>query len=75
MKGDKVYLASLKKRYIHAKRKEKKVILDEFTKTTGYERKYAIKLSRGSYLHVQGPIKRPRGRKYTEQGAIILYIV
>ncbi len=40
MKGDKEYVASLN----HAKKKEKIVILDEFTKTTGYERKHAIKL-------------------------------
>jgi len=72
MKGDKVYLASLKKRYIHAKRKEKIVILDEFTKTTGYERKYAIKLLKGVYIHVTSPIKRARKRRYTEQDAVIL---
>ena len=72
MKETKEYLSFLKSRYKKAGRKEKAVILDEFTKTTGHERKYAIKLLRGWYTHVSAPIKRPRGRMYTEFDANIL---
>jgi hypothetical protein len=72
MKEPEVYLSSLKERYEKAGRKEKAIILDEFTKTTGHERKYAIKLLRGWYTHTTSPIKRPRARKYTELDAVIL---
>lgn len=72
MKESEVYLSSLKKRYEKAGKKEKAIILDEFTKTTGHERKYAIKLLRGWYIHTTSPIKRPRARTYTELDAVIL---
>ncbi len=72
MKESEVYLSSLKKRYEKAGKKEKAIILDEFTKTTGHERKYAIKLLKGWYTHTTSPIKRPRARKYTELDAVIL---
>lgn len=72
MKESEKYLSSLKKRYEKSKRKEKIIILDEFTKTTGHERKYAIKLLKGWYTHTTLPIKRPRGRKYSEVDAVIL---
>lgn len=36
------YTEAIHKRYKHASRSEKKVILDEFCATTGYHRKYAI---------------------------------
>lgn len=72
MKQTKEYLKSLKKRYRQAGRKEKTTILDEFTKTTGHERKYAIKLLTGGYTHTTNPIKRPRSKKYTEFDANIL---
>lgn len=62
----------MKKRYANAEKKEKMVILDEFTKTTGHERKYAIKLLRGWYTHTTSPIKRPRARIYTEIDTVIL---
>lgn len=72
MKQTKEYIISLKKRYKKAGRKEKTVILDEFTKTTRHERKYAIKLLTGRYTHTTQPIKRPRSKKYTEFDAHIL---
>lgn len=72
MKESEEYLSSLKKRYEKARRKEKAIILDEFTKTTGHERKYAIKLLKGWYTHTTLPIKRPRARTYTERDAVIL---
>ncbi len=72
MKTPEIYLSSLKERYRYAKKKEKAIILDEFTKTTGHERKYAIKLLRGWYTHTTSPIKRPRATTYTEFDARVL---
>lgn len=72
MKESEVYLSSLKKRYSQARKKEKAIILDEFTKTTGHERKYAIKLLKGWYTHTTAPIKRPRSKIYTKLDAVIL---
>ena len=48
---DRAYLEKLKKRYRTTGKREKKVILDEFTKTAGYTRKHAIHLLRGTYRH------------------------
>lgn len=71
-KESKQYLKLLKKRYQHARKPGKRTILDEFTKTTGHERKYAIKLLRGWYQHKQGKIYRPRRKIYGMIDAIIL---
>lgn len=68
----KQFLDQLKKRYQHASKPEKKIILDEFTKTTGHERKYAIKLLAGWYQYKQGKIHRPHKRIYSYVDAIIL---
>ena len=38
------YLTLLRARYAKANRQERSVILDEFIKTTGYHRKYAVGL-------------------------------
>lgn len=69
---DKIYLLQLQKRYKKARKSEKKIILDEFTKTTGYDRKHAGKLIRGKYKHKVGKILRPRRKTYTIIDAIIL---
>jgi len=69
---DKVYLLQLQERYKKARKPEKKIILDEFTKTTGYDRKHAGKLIRGKYKHKVGKISRPRRKTYTVVDAIIL---
>ena len=66
------YLAELKARYNESSKSEKILMLDEFTKTTGYTRKHAIHLLRGRYRHKAGIIKRPRGKTYTELDAVIL---
>lgn len=71
-KAPKEYLHQLRKRYCKAKKKEKQTILDELTKTAGYERKYAINLLRGNYKHSLGKIVRPRKKMYTYQDAVIL---
>jgi len=45
-------------RYKCAKRKEKSVILDEFCKNTGYERKYAIKKLRYAWMYPEKQKKK-----------------
>lgn len=74
MKGkyDKGYLVQLQKRYKQARKPERIIMLDEFTKTTGYERQYAGKLLRGKYQYALHPIKRPRRKTYTVVDAIVL---
>jgi hypothetical protein len=54
-KGRREYLRAIYDRYRRAGRKSKKVILDEFCASTGYQRKYAIRL-----LNRERPEKRPR---------------
>jgi hypothetical protein len=60
------YLNKLRERYLSAARKERGLILDEFTKTTGYTRKHAIALLRGKRQHRNPatPLRRPRARIY-----------
>lgn len=67
--SDDVYLRQLQARYVRASKKEKGVILDEFTKTTGYHRKHAIGVLRGSRRRVRGPIRRPRRALYGSEEA------
>lgn len=47
-RSKKEYTETIHKRYTHASRSEKKIILNEFCATTGYHRKYAIVLLKGS---------------------------
>lgn len=54
-KGRWEYLRAIYDRYRQAGRKSKKVILNEFCASTGYHRKYAIRL-----LNRERPEKRPR---------------
>ncbi len=68
----KEYLEQLRKRYDKAKKKDRIIILDELTKTAGYERKYAINLLRRKYKHTTGKVTRPRKRKYDIADAIVL---
>jgi len=70
-KQDRGYLRFLRKRYKIARKPEKIVILDEFTKTSGYDRKYAIKLLLGIYQHQKKIIHRPH-KIYTKEDADIL---
>ncbi len=56
------YTEAVHKRYKHAPRSEKKVILDEFCATTGYHRKYAIILLKG-FKRFRKPVRKKRGRK------------
>jgi hypothetical protein len=61
---DEKYLKLLKKRYYAANKKEKGVILNEFVKTTGFGRKYAIALLNGKRDYVKHVIRRPRSVVY-----------
>ena len=58
------YLKLLRVRYRAANKKAKGVILDEFVKTTGYGRKYAIALLNGKRDYVKHAIRRPRNTTY-----------
>ena len=71
-KPGRIYLRGLKERYHKARKPDKKIILDELTKTTGYNRKYAIVVLRGLYQYKRGRIFRPRRKTYTIVDAIIL---
>lgn len=65
------YLSQLRIRYNKARKPEKIIILDEFTKTTGYERQHAGKLLRGKYKHLLKKIYRPH-KVYTKGDGDIL---
>ena len=51
-------------RYREASRAQKKLILDEFIASTGYARKYAIRLLSHPVKGPETPIKRTRKRQY-----------
>ena len=66
-----LYVGHLKIRYIQSTRKEKKLILDEFCETSGYDRKYVIKLFKKSKKQNKASPEN-RGRKRTYDPALIL---
>ena len=66
---DEKYLARLRARYGKASKKERGAILDEYVKTTGYHRKYAIGVLRGKRKRAKGPIRRPRRALYGDEEA------
>jgi hypothetical protein len=66
---DEKYLACLRARYSKASKKERSTILDEYVKTTGYHRKYAIGVLRGKRKRAKGPIRRPRRAIYGDEEA------
>jgi hypothetical protein len=61
---DDKYLELLRKRYRGASKKEKGMMLNEFVKTTGYGRKYAIALLNGKRDYVKHTVRRPRSTVY-----------
>ena len=71
-KPGKEYVKQLTSRYKKAEKNEKRTILDEFIKTTGYHRKSAIRILSGNYSYTTKPIKRPRNRRYDLLDAIVL---
>jgi len=72
---DENYLARLRARYRKASKKERSAILDEYVKTTGCHRKYAIGVLRGKRRQAKGPIRRPRRTTYREEEAQVLLIL
>ena len=72
IKAKKQYVEQVRKRYFGASKREKQSILDEVTKTTGYGRKHAIAVLRGTYRYKQGKISHPRKRRYELLDAIVL---
>jgi hypothetical protein len=66
---DEKYIAQLKTRYSKASKKERSAILDEFVKTTGYHRKYAIRVLGGKQKRSKEPIRRPRRALYGDEEA------
>jgi hypothetical protein len=65
--SDDQYLASLKKRYAKATKKQRSQILDEYVQTTGCHRKHAVAVLSGKRQRVKGPIHRPRRALYTNE--------
>ncbi len=61
---DEKYLAKLRKRYGKASKKERSLMLDEFVKTTGYNRKYASAILSGKQKRAKGPVRRLRKVQY-----------
>ena len=61
---DDKYLNLLRYRYRRASKKEKTAILDEYVKTTGQNRKYAIGVLKGKRRTGKHPIRRPRRAIY-----------
>ncbi len=60
--------AEVQPRYLKASKAEKKTILDEFTATTGYHRKYAIRILKRGYPRCR---HKPKGRKTVYRGEVV----
>lgn len=71
-KPGKAYIKQLSFQYKKAQKNEKRNVLDEFIKTTGYHRKSAIRILCGNYIYTTKPIKRPRKRMYDVVDALVL---
>lgn len=72
---DDQYLKRLQSRYRKASKQERSAILDEFVKTIGYHRKYAIAVLNGRQKRVTGPIRRPRRKRYGAEEAAALEVL
>ena len=66
---DEKYLGRLQARYSKASKKERSAMLNEFVKTTNYNRKYAIDVLNGKRKRAEGPIRRPRRARYGTEEA------
>jgi len=73
--NDDQYLELLRSRYRRASKKEKTVILDEYVKTTGRNRKYAIGVLTGQRRTGQHPTRRPRGAIYGDEDMQVLLVL
>jgi len=72
---DDKYLGLLRSRYRKASKKEKTAILDEYVKTTGQNRKYAIDVLGGKRRTGKHPIRRPRRAIYGDEETQALLIL
>ena len=61
-------IMAIQARYLKAKKGEKQRMLDEFTATTGYHRKYAIRILKHGYKRRQG---KPKGRQKIYKGEVV----
>lgn len=59
--------AEVQARYLKASKREKETILDEFTATTGYHRKYAIRVLKHGYKR---RLRKPKGRRAIYRGEV-----
>jgi hypothetical protein len=66
---DEKYLARLRARYRKASKKERSMIPDEYVKTTGYHRKYAIGVLCGKRKRAKRPVRRSRHARYGDEEA------
>jgi hypothetical protein len=69
------YLNLLRARYCRASKKERSAILDEYVKTTGCHRKYAIGVLRGKRKNAKHPVRRPRRAIYGDAEARALLVL
>lgn len=72
---DDKYLELLKARYRKASKKERTAVLDEFVRTTGYNRKYAIGLLGGQRKRGGRPIHRARPVTYGHEETRALLVL
>jgi hypothetical protein len=72
---DDKYLELLRARYRQANKKERSAILDEYVKTTGHHRKYAIGVLGGKRKKAKRPIHRPRRALYSDAEAQALLVL
>jgi len=78
LKARRELLASTAVRYPKTSKKEKQTILDEFTASTGYHRKYAIRLLKNyspDQHQEQKQKRKPRLRKYNAEVQAALVVV
>jgi len=72
---DDKYLALLKARYRKASKRERSAILDEYVRTTGHHRKYAIGVLSGKRKRAKHPVRRPRRTIYGDEEARALLVL
>jgi hypothetical protein len=60
--------AEVQPRYLKASKAEKQKILDEFTASTGYHRKYAIRILKHGYKR---RVNKPKGRRVIYHGEVV----
>ncbi len=72
-KAKKEYLSEIRKRYFSSSKAEKQIILDEFCKVCGYNRKYAIRLINTKEKNIKKFNKPGRPKKYNHP-AILAFL-